>query len=72
MTDLNAGEKIALPWKWVEGRQARRPLLPSEMRTAATRTRRLLPAARADMGSSRPMLPWQNRAGNDWRGVTRP
>ena len=61
--------KIALPFKWVPGHNARRPLLPSEMRTTVTGTKRMLPAARADMGRTRPLLPWTNRASNDWRGI---
>ena len=39
------------------------------MRDTDTGTRRLLPWARADMGSPRPMLPWEHRTGNDWRGL---
>ena len=45
--------KIALPFKWVPGHNARRPLLPSEMRTTVTGTKRMLPAARADMGKGK-------------------
>ncbi|CAN5513498.1 hypothetical protein BH10ACT1_BH10ACT1_32390 [soil metagenome] len=61
--------RLDLPFKWVEGFNARRPLLPSEMRTTVMGTKRMLPSARADMGSARPMLPWTNRAANDWRGI---
>ncbi len=65
MTDTNA----TLPWKWVSGFQARRPLLPSEARTTVSGTKRYLPSARADMGMPRPLLPWQSRSANDWRGI---
>lgn len=61
--------KLDLPFKWVAGHGARRPLLPSEMRTTVTGTKRMLPSARADIGQARPTLPWTNRAANDWRGV---
>lgn len=61
--------KISLPFKWVAGPQARRPLLPSERSPALTGTRRLLPSARALFGHPRPLLPWTNLAGNDWRGI---
>ena len=57
-----------LPWMWVDGFKARRPMLPSEARVGAG-TKRLLPWARAEMGSPRPMLPWEHRTGNDWRGL---
>lgn len=66
MTDVS---KIDSPWKWVDGHLARRPLLPSEKRTTVGGVKRMLPAARADMGMPRPLLPWVNRAGNDWRGI---
>ena len=58
-----------LPWKWVDGFGSRRPMLPSESRDVGIRTKRLLPWARAEMGSPRPMLPWEHRTGNDWRGL---
>lgn len=62
-------DRTDLPFKWVSGFNARRPLLPSEKRTTVTGVKRMLPAARADMGAPRPMLPWAHRAGNDWRGI---
>lgn len=62
-------QKTSLPFKWIEGSNARRPLLPSEQRTTMTGTRRYLPAARASFGDPRPLLPWSNLAGNDWRGI---
>ncbi len=62
-------DRTDLPWKWVEGYGARRPLLPSEKRTTVAGTKRYLPKARADMGTPRPMLPWTSRAANDWRGI---
>ena len=55
--------------KWVEGVHARRPMRPSEARDTVTGTRRYLPWARAEHGSPRPMLPWEHRTGNDWRGL---
>jgi len=63
-------DRTDLPFKWVSGFNARRPLLPSEKRTTATGVKRMLPSARADMGRQRETLPWTNRAGNDWRGIT--
>lgn len=68
---MTRAPRTNLPWKWVEGYNARRPLLPSETRTTGTATMRMLPSARADMGTPRPLLPWSNRGGNDWRGVKR-
>jgi hypothetical protein len=58
-----------LPWLWVDGYGSRRPMLPSEMRDTSGGTRRLLPWARAEMDRPRPLLPWEHRTGNDWRGL---
>lgn len=66
MSDVN----VMLPWSWVERPRARRPKLPSQMRTSGTRVTEKLPWARADHRSPRPLLPWEHRTGNDWRGVT--
>ena len=65
MTDLT--NKYA--WKWIPGHQANRPKMPSEARVTVEGTKRYLPWARADMGIKRPVLPWEHRLGNDWRGV---
>ena len=56
-------------WKWTDGHQSNRPLMPSEHRVTVTGTKRYLPWARADMGRPRPLLPWEHRLGNDWRGI---
>jgi hypothetical protein len=42
---------------------------PAEARTTVEGTRRLLPWARADLDLPRPLLPWEHRTGNDWRGI---
>jgi hypothetical protein len=60
---------IQLPSKWIPGASANRPMLPSETRTSGSRTLRKLPWARATFGEPREMLPWENRAANDWRGL---
>lgn len=65
-------KKSLLAWHWVDGHGARRPMLPSEARDTVTGTKRHLPWARADMGTARPMLPWEHRTGNDWRGLRSP
>lgn len=62
--------KYLLASKWIPGSSSRRPMLPSEARVGGTSTVRRLPWARADFGAPRPMLPWEHRTGNDWRGVT--
>jgi hypothetical protein len=67
MTDPN---RSLLAFQWVDGFQARRPMLPSEARNTTTGVTRRLPWARADMGASRPLLPWEHSLGNDWRGIT--
>ncbi len=64
-----AEKQTLLPWLWIDGHGSRRPMLPSEARDTGTGTRRLLPWARAEMGSPRPLLPWEHRTGNDWRGL---
>ena len=56
-------------WKWIPGGAAKRPMRPSEMRVTVNGTQRRLPWARADMGMGRPLLPWEHRLGNDWRGI---
>lgn len=56
-------------WKWIDGYGANRPMMPSEHRTTVNGTRRYLPWARADMDKARPLLPWEHRLGNDWRGI---
>ena len=61
--------KVTLPFRWVAGAGSRRPLRPSEHRVTMTGTRRFLPSARATVSEPRPLLPWSNLAGNDWRGV---
>ena len=61
--------KSMLAWKWIDGNHARRPMRPSERRDTVEGTQRYLPWARASMGSGRPMLPWEHRTGNDWRGL---
>lgn len=66
---MNPAPKVNLPFKWVPGHGARRPLLPSERRITQTGTQRMLPAARADMERPRPLTPWMNLASNDWRGI---
>ena len=62
-------DKSLYAWNWIGGYQANRPMLPSEKRTTVEGTVRRLPWARADMGSPRPLLPWEHRTGNDWRGI---
>ena len=62
-------QKSLYAWKWIDGYQANRPMMPSEARVTVTGTKRYLPWARADMGSPRPLLPWEHRLGNDWRGI---
>jgi len=64
-TDL----KSLYAWKWIDGYGANRPMMPSEARTTVTGTQRHLPWARADMELPRPLLPWEHRTGNDWRGI---
>jgi hypothetical protein len=59
-------------WKWIDGYQAKRPMMPSEARVTTEGTKRYLPWARADMGHPRPLLPWEHRLGNDWRGIKAP
>ncbi|QXC62790.1 hypothetical protein KSP35_08415 [Aquihabitans sp. G128] len=56
-------------WKWIDGFGARRPQLPSEKRANGTSVTKMLPWARAEMGAPRPLLPWEDRLGNDWRGI---
>ena len=58
-----------LPMKWIPGTSAKRPMLPSEARIVGSRTKRLLPWARADFAEPREMLPWEHRTANDWRGL---
>lgn len=58
-----------LPMKWIPGYAAKRPMLPSEARITGTRTKRLLPWARADFTEPRELLPWEQRTANDWRGL---
>ena len=65
MTD----DKSLFAWQWVDGHLARRPKLPSEKRVGGTRVTRRLPWARAELGAPRPLLPWEHRTGNDWRGI---
>ena len=65
MTD----EKNLYAWKWIPGFGANRPMMPAEKRVTVTGTQRRLPWARADMGMPRPLLPWEHRLGNDWRGI---
>lgn len=62
-------EKSLYAWKWIDGGTANRPMMPSESRITVTGTRRHLPWARADMALPRPLLPWEHRTGNDWRGI---
>lgn len=64
-----ADTKNLYAWKWIDGYQANRPMLPSEWRVTATGTQRMLPWARAHLGHPRPLLPWEHRLGNDWRGI---
>ena len=61
--------KSMYAWKWVDGFGSRRPKMPSEQRDTAFGTKRMLPWARAEMGSPRPLLPWEHRLGNDWRSL---
>ena len=69
MSALSPERRQLMPWKWVDGHGARRPLLPSEHRDLPERTvRQLLPWPRATT-MARQMLPWEARAANDWRGV---
>jgi hypothetical protein len=65
MTDL----KSMYAWKWIPGYQANRPKMPAEARVTVDGTQRYLPWARADMSIKRPLLPWEHRLGNDWRGI---
>ena len=68
MSDMNPMNGIT-PVAWIEGYKSRRPMLPSEKRVTTDGTKRMLPAARADLGSRRPLLPWEHRLGNDWRSL---
>ncbi|MBX3283758.1 MAG: hypothetical protein R2746_06660 [Acidimicrobiales bacterium] len=61
--------KSLYAWKWIDGHGANRPMMPSEARATVTGTQRYLPWARADMVLPRPLLPWEHRLGNDWRGI---
>lgn len=61
--------KSLYAWNWIAGGHSNRPMRPSEARVTVTGTQRYLPWARADMGMARPMLPWEHRTGNDWRGL---
>lgn len=65
MTDT----KNLYAWKWIDGHGANRPMMPSEARTTTEGVKRYLPWARADMDQPRPLLPWEHRTGNDWRGI---
>lgn len=61
--------KSLYAWNWIDGFVSKRPMMPSEKRDTVSGTKRYLPWARADMGEPRPLLPWEHRTGNDWRGL---